>query len=196
MGKASRNKNQPRPLSLPATPQKWSKTKKFWTAVVFIVGSTFSYMKSLPNVDFVSLALIEPFAPDSPFLLKGQVKNFGPTTARNYFVRTRIEQGPSTVKPERIDFEDKADSHGQVFHPSVFDLAPNQETVFFPGKTLWSFDKAAYDEVMADRRYILFFAQVNFQDLLFIPHSKILCFKYDRVLKDSLAHCTTADYPY
>jgi hypothetical protein len=183
----------PKPVKLPL----FSKAKALWKKLryVAVVGTIatllFRYVSTRPAIEFVRGQLGEPVAPGVPILVDGTVKNFGDTTARNYRMRAVMATGLTTERG-KPDLNQKKDWQGNAVDPSTIQLAPGQENHFATSSLAWRIGHDEYSRFTQGKQKILFHAQFQYQDLLFIPHTKVICFKlvpFSRIM----VRCTPQD---
>ena len=167
-------------------------------SVLLLIGGVLTlllaYRAILPSIDYSKLVLIQPLSPGGLLLLDGRIKNYGQTAAGNYSVQIILIKGPATEKIPEPDFDMGVDSKGQNPAKEYFDLGPNQEHSFLPKPPrYWVVDPGAYDEIMSGKMKLFWFTNIEYQDLLFIPHTKLLCHTYipNFLNPRSLARCPT-----
>ncbi len=178
-------------------PKKRKAKSRSWLGILLLsipaLALLYNFMLDQPSIEYVSITLDQPIRPESPILVRGTLRNYGRGTARNYRLRTMISSGVSNERPVKPDFDIGVDPYGQAFSPSVHDLAPGQDDSFVPGGRRWALDNAAYEQLIAGKRKVLFYTEVHYQDLLYFPHTKVICHKIDPKIQNTLARCTTED---
>lgn len=142
-----------------------------------------------PSIDYTKLELDRPLAPNGLVLIHGKLKNFGSTMARDYSVGAFMSSCPSSQGIKQPKFTLNSDEHGQVNHPAIHDLAPSQEDEIRSSGKYWQLDPGAYEEVVTGKRNIAFFTIIHYRDILFIPHTKVLCNKYAAAFINGFVRC-------
>jgi len=157
-------------------------------SIVAVLALFYTYMAGLPSIDYSKLELAQPLSQNGLLLIRGTIRNYGSTTARNYRVRILFMHGPANEKRPKPDFDMELDAYGRrPTKPATYDLGPGQETNFEPNKPYYVVTPEAYDEIINGKKNLFFFTRIDYQDIFYFTHSKTICHSYARLLTAPLA---------